>query len=174
MKKLFTLVVVVLMAVATVNAKPYKFAIGAITGMEWGASMKMNVMDNFTIMDDLSYDIVISRPSGYQGFFNHLNLAYQDQAASGDGIDLGWYVGGGVSIGYVDPQGFGADGGKFGINAIAGIEANMKSAPIAFTLDFRPGYACLFGKGFGDGINVGTSHTFDWALTLGVRYTLPN
>lgn len=66
-------------------------------------------------------------------------------------------------------------GGKFGINAFAGIEYPMPSAPVVFAFDFRPGYGVMFASArYEKGsewykTNV-TFHTFDWRLSLSMRY----
>ena len=73
---------------------------------------------------------------------------------------MGVYAGGQVKLGYVL-----GDAGVFGVGAAAGIEANMINAPIAFSFDFRPGYAFLFVDGWAGG------HMFDYSFNLGVRYT---
>ena len=50
--------------------------------------------------------------------------------------------------------------GVFGLGAAGGIEANMKNAPIAFSFDFRPGWAMIFT---GDGVGA---HLFDYSFNL--------
>ena len=154
---------------APASKSDYKYAIGLVAGLQYGISLKYNVTPHFTLMDDLSWDMVYGATNGgmlaYQGLIDHLNLAYQAKGASGNGIDLNWYVGGGASFGYAE---LGADAIKVGGNAIIGLEGDMKNAPIEFTFDFRPGYGCLIVPG-GWG---GAAHLFDWQLTLGLRYTL--
>lgn len=148
----------------------YKYAVGIVAGLQYGISFKTMVQPNFTIMNDLSWDIAYTAGDlgGYQGLIDHLNLAYQAPAASGQGIDLNWYAGGGVSLGYAE---LGVDAMKIGANGLIGIEANMKNAPIEFTFDFRPGYGCIIVPNtWGGGATAG--HVFDWQLTLGLRYTL--
>lgn len=67
-------------------------------------------------------------------------------------------------------------GGKFGINAFAGIEYQVPNAPVVFAFDFRPGYGVLFTSERNDkdskvkwkqALNL---HTFDWRLSLSMRY----
>lgn len=55
--------------------------------------------------------------------------------------------------------------GKFGINAIAGLQYDLTSVPLALAFDFRPGYGCSFVKGT-------SGHFFDWKLAFAVRYRL--
>ena len=100
----------------------------------------------------------------YDGAVNNLVLAYQANAAEGQGIKLDWYVGGQLKTGYLQ-----GGAGIIGVGAVGGIEANMTNAPIAFSFDFRPGYGCtLMDNGFG---GVGAGHAFDFSFNLGVRYT---
>ncbi len=162
MKKLFSLIVGAVLATISLNAKPYKVAIGIVAGLQEGVGLKVNPIERLTLLEELSYDFVPTAPVAYSGIIDHFNVAYQHKPISGQGIDFSWYAGGGMSIGYVDAFNV----GKIGFNAVGGIEANMSNAPIAFTFDFRPGYALLFDA-------TGYANTFDWSLTLGVRYTIP-
>lgn len=60
-------------------------------------------------------------------------------------------------------------GFKFGLNALAGIEMNLKAAPVILALDFRPG----LGVGYTTNTLVSDKETvsfFDWTLALAVRY----
>ncbi len=169
MKKILSILAVAIMAIATVNANPYKLSVGLATGLQYGPSLKVNFTDHLTLINDLTWFINPGTVAGngngtmqfgYQGLQDNANIAYEMKLTSGKGIDLSFYGGGGLSLGYAD---IGADAGKFGINALAGIELNM-NAPLAVTFDFRPGYALLFVQG-------GQLHAMDWALTLAVRYT---
>ena len=165
------LCVVAILAITTVSAKKYDVAVGLATGLEYGPTVKVNFSENFTLMNDLVWYIVPNTVfgagggtynMGHMGLVDNVNLAYEPKITSGQNIDLNFLVGGGISLGYAN---FGGDGGKFGINALVGIEANITNAPIAFTFDFRPGYAMLFAGG-------GQAHGLDWGLVLGIRYTL--
>ena len=160
MRKLVTLCVIAVMAIATVSAKPYKVALGLATGFEYGPSVKVNFTDNLTLINDLAWQIMPATAvgaggqtgtMGWMGLADNANFAYEKKLTSGKGIDFSFYGGGGLSLGFAD---FGQIVGKFGINALGGIEANMTNAPIEFTFDFRPGYALLFADG-------GTMHAFD-------------
>ena len=133
-------------------------------------------------------------------FVANPNVLYQSNIASWGFGSLDWYAGGGLSIGLMKQNGTGfeekhnnswysypsayafadADGkadpvlGKFGVNAVAGVELGLSSVPLAISFDFRPGY----GLGFYSGKNSNdskwtTSETFnffDWTLAVGVRY----
>lgn len=76
--------------------------------------------------------------------------------------------------------------GKFGINAIAGVEFAFTGAPITVGVDFRPGYGLLFSgdinkdnkedakkfKEAGGSYKESTTYNFfDWTLAATVRYT---
>ena len=208
-----------------VEAKPYKYSVGIVTGMQIGPSAKFLLGKNhhFAYMHELSYAYTVTGGSGiklnmnnmmggmgfaparragggedligdpstegwgeedwaaymggdgggsstvmWEDFSYRTNMAYQNRAVSGKGIDLDWYVGGGLSLGAMITHGTGA-GGKFGLNAIGGIEINMSNAPIAVSFDFRPGYGVLFYSMSG---TIGIQHVFDWQLALGDRYTI--
>ena len=167
MKKILTIIVAVLVAAASVSAKEYKHSIGLVAGSGIGAQYKVMVMDNFTIIEEFGYlgSLCAAGSNGFNmatlGAVDNLVLAYQTGAlAEGEGIALSVFAGGQVKAGYLQ-----GDFGLIGVGAAAGIEANMKNAPIAFSFDFRPGYGCVLFNG------GGTAHVFDWTLNLGVRYT---
>ena len=164
MKKLLTLLVAVLVAATTVSAKDYKHSIGMVGGLGIGAQYKTMLTDNFTLIAEMGY---FTNPDGGTGFayagvpIANAVFAYQTKPlAEGQGIKMGVYAGGQVKLGYVL-----GDAGVFGVGGAAGIEANMINAPIAFSFDFRPGYAFLFVDGWAGG------HMFDYSFNLGVRYT---
>ncbi|MBP5642110.1 MAG: hypothetical protein J6W92_03500 [Paludibacteraceae bacterium] len=61
--------------------------------------------------------------------------------------------------------------GKFGFNAIGGVEMKMANLPLAFSLDFRPGYGMQFDVDKTDGVTTETqTHFFDWTLAAAIRY----
>ena len=162
MKKILTLCVVAMMAVS-MSARTYKHSVGMVAGLGIGAQYKTMVMDDFTIIAEAGYFLNLDggNGSGYFGGLGNCVLAYQANITEGQGIKLDYYVGGQTKIGVMT----GGNIGIFGLGAAGGIEANMTNAPIAFSLDFRPGYAFLFnGSGAG-------GHMFDYSFNLGVRYT---
>ena len=76
--------------------------------------------------------------------------------------------------------------GKFGINAMAGVEFAFTGAPITLSVDFRPGYGLLFAGhdedykkaqdeakefGYEYSATAPVYHFFDWTLAATVRYT---
>lgn len=103
----------------------------------------------------------------YWDFCLHPNIMYQAEISSEPWADLYWFAGGGFSIGmarpFTDQLWWDKEMGKGGVNAIGGAELVLKDAPVAVTLDFRPGAAICFRKQ--------TSVTvFDWTLALTARY----
>lgn len=70
--------------------------------------------------------------------------------------------------------------GKFGINAIGGVEFKLASLPLAFSLDFRPGYGLSFRSDETETYSMTqeretvkvhtTDNFFDWKLVAAVRY----
>lgn len=170
MKKILTLIAVVLIAASSMAAN-YKSSIGIVAGSGIGAQFKMMITDNFTLIDEFGYLGCWAaagqggRSSAIFGAIDNLVLAYQSKAAEGQGILLDYYVGGQLRAGYYD--GIVSDNGFIGVGAAAGIEACMKNAPIAFSFDFRPGYGCSIVSMQGQ---TSASHLFDWGFNLGVRY----
>ena len=182
MKKIFTILLATMVAVGSIYAadkgkqaaksgKPYNHSIGLVAGSGIGVQYKTLITDHFTLIEEFGYlgSYCAAGANGFRlptfGATNNLVLAYQADAAEGQGIDLDWFIGGQIKAGYIDFGG--ASGGQIGIGAAAGIDAKMKNAPIAFSFDFRPGYGCVL---FGNGGNVGAGHVFDWTINLGVRY----
>ena len=171
MKKILTICVAVLMAATTVSAKEYTHSLGVVAGSGIGAQYKVMPMEHFTIIEEFGFlgSLCAAGRQGMNfatlGAMNNLVLAYQTGAlAEGDGIAMSVFAGGQVKAGYLP-----GDWGMIGVGAAAGIEANMKNAPIAFSFDFRPGYGCALINNGGGGVNG--AHLFDWTLNLGVRYT---
>ncbi len=140
------------------------------------------------------------------------NFIWQKNITSMDWGKLDFFVGGGLTLGYakftegeateyelyedgkkidsgkyivkpqLDAEECDEDFGKFGINAIAGLELALTDAPITIGLDFRPGYGLMFSGEEKDEINAGygvkitrtsssTFSFFDWTLAATVRYT---
>ena len=171
MKKILTFCIAVLTAV-TISAREYQHSVGIAAGSGIGAQYKLMITENFTFMDEFGYFLCYRAAGGqwlggYSGAINQAVLAYQGHITEGEGIKLDFYAGGQIKAGY--------GSGKYGIigvGAVGGIEANMKNAPIAFSFDFRPGYACALVPGATPtGQGVGADHMFDWTFNLGVRYT---
>lgn len=161
MKKILTVLLAVAMTSA-IAARDYQHSIGMVAGLGIGAQYKTMVMDNFTILAELGY---FTNPDGGTGFgygggLGNCVLAWQGNLVEGDGIKLDLYAGGQVKLGYSM-----GDMGVFGVGGAVGIEANMQNAPIAFSFDFRPGYAFLFNDKAAGG------DMFDYSFNLGVRYT---
>lgn len=164
MKKILTVLLAGMMAIGAA-ASNYQHSIGLVAGLGLGAQFKTMVTDHFTIFEEFGYFTCPNGGTGaYSGAIDNLVLAYQAKGVEGQNIQLDWYVGGQFKIGYA--MGFG-DAGLLGLGSSVGFEANMKNAPIAFSFDFRPGYAFQFAQGGAFG------HMFDWSFNLGVRYTVP-
>ena len=174
MKKILTLCVVAMMAVS-MSARTYKHSLGMVAGSGIGVQYKMMVMENFTIIDEFGYlgSLAAATSGGHTsllGAVDNLVLAYQANIIESDGIRLDYYAGGQIKAGYVGTAGV-YNAGVVGVGAAGGIEANMHNAPIAFSLDFRPGYGCIISGGIPGYGGGGVGHVFDWTLNLGVRYT---
>ena len=176
MKKILTICLAAVLAVATVSAKDYKLSLGMVGGSGIGVQFKALPLEHFAIMEEFGYLGCYAAAGsingnsfniGYMGAVDQVVLAYQTSPlAEGNGVKLSVYAGGQVKVGYIN---MGNDAGIIGFGAAAGIEGNMSNAPIAFSFDFRPGYGCLLMSNGAN--NVATTHTFDWSLNLGVRYT---
>ena len=175
--KKFLLVVALVAAAASAQAQqPYKHSIGVSVGSLEGVSYKMFFTDQLALHADLGFQM-LATVGGSDGYTNDLrfwtfvanpNVVYQDNITGWNWGGIGWFAGGGLSLGLA--QGFTkVDGvnttlGKWGINAIAGVELGLDDAPLAISLDFRPGYGMAF-------VENGSVSFFDWAIAASVRYT---
>ena len=125
--------------------------------------------DGFTIGKDMDWN---ERGLAlYLGLETNLNFIYQKKLKEKKKSELFWFTGGGISFGYTL-----ANNGKFGANAIVGLEYVFNNAPIALQIDFRPVYGMLFTfdkspiHGFFFRHESPWSH-FDWLLGFTLRYT---
>ena len=189
MKKISVILLSLLMGMMlTLNAQaPYKHSIGGTLGNMEAFSYKTFLTDNLALSVDAGFKWTTSPATcdiWYKG--NHdaehvhvspmtieANPNFMFEAAAGS-KGLHWLVGGGISLGYswflyndyyyarYDRRT--TSYGKFGINAIGGIEYKF-SIPLTLQVDFRPGYGLLFRE------HLAVSY-FDWAVCVGLRYTL--
>ena len=157
-----------------VSNAQYKHSIGGVAGSMNGFSYKVLVTGHFAISVDLGVKLT-------EGVFRNVsarvfdleanpNFMYQANATGG----LYWFVGGGFSLGYAfDYAGLRTeDCGKFGINAIAGLEYKF-NIPLTLQFDFRPGFGLLFCEKhqyWWSGDVYTNADYFDWGLNLSVRY----
>ena len=182
MKKIFLAVVV---ALFSINAMA-QHEIGAVVGGMNGASYKYWFNDAFALQADLAVGLTQAAyknySSGMYDFTINPNAEYH-WALPVENLKI--YSGGGISFGLCDglqaaTWGYNTVNGKFGINAIVGLQYNLKSVPLALAFDFRPGYGLGFNKPYKDfdpetqtEIKVNqVSHFFDWKLAFAVRYCL--
>lgn len=170
MKKILTVCVALIMATATLFAKDYKHSVGISAGSGIGVQYKTMITPHFTIIDEFGYYGCYAGGGAdfgaYFGMLDQAVFAYQAKAAEGKGIKLDWFVGGQLKAGYLP-----GSAGVIGVGAAGGIEAIMANSPIAFSFDFRPGYACaIYPNVAWSGGNF-IDHMFDWTFNLGVRYT---
>ncbi len=134
---------------------PYKHSVGLTLGSADGISYKNFLKDNLALDINLGYHVTYFKGRCHT-FEVNPNIEYELSAHS-DG--LYWFVGGGLSLGYGTPG-----AGKFGINAIGGVEYKF-NIPLTLQLDLRPGFGTTFNSS-------GSWGYFDWGISLGVRYTI--
>ena len=187
MKRFYSVVMVALLMSIVFSAHaqaPYKHSIGATVGSMQAFSYKTFVTDHFAIQVDLGTKLTHTDGENVRGINIwdlelNPNFMYEGNFVAG----LYGFAGGGVSLGYSwtawDPRVSHShytlywhynehywDVGKFGINAILGLEYKL-NIPLTLQLDFRPGYGMLFGEKFwGDNV----WNYFDWSLNAGIRY----
>jgi len=160
---------------------PYKMSIGGTLGfMATGVSFKTFLTENVSLQSDILYKVTLTGTKQFNfGVYSAIeintNVMYQKILKDKQNSELFWFIGGGISLGSEIMYAF---NGKFGANAIAGLEFVFKDKPLAFQMDLRPGYGMLFNSdkrlnnGFYPNINP-WSH-FDWLIGFTLRYTFKN
>ncbi|MCQ2285547.1 MAG: hypothetical protein MJZ76_01575 [Bacteroidales bacterium] len=140
---------------------PYKQSIGITAGNMQAVSYKVFFTDHLALQADLGTKITLATGDlwNWPVWTVELNpnLMYEGSIIPG----LFWFAGGGVSLGYCWNI---TNLGKFGVNAIGGLEYKFGNIPLTLQFDFRPGYGLLFNT-------YGTANYFDWGINAGVRYT---
>lgn len=183
-KRLFLLAAVAVLAGAAQAQQPYKHGVGGVVGTIEGVSYKTFFTENVALQADLGftfgtilYDSYGDRTALWTFELNP-NAMYEGSITGWNWGSLWWFAGGGASLGLARPvwtiwdrMNYGplpssATLGKFGLNAIGGVELTWDDIPLTVQVDFRPGYGLLFRRS-GDG----HASYFDWGLTAGVRYT---
>ena len=173
MKKTINILIVALLMVTAISTEaqaPYKHSIGVTAGTLEAVSYKTFFSNNFAFQADLGYKYIVTAGHrahnvAVQSLELNPNFMYEKNITKG----LYLFGGGGLSLGYSWSSyydwyySYRADFGKFGINAIAGIEYKF-NIPLTLQFDFRPGYGLLFAQ-------HSTWSYFDWNLCAGVRYT---
>lgn len=189
MKKISVILLSLVMGMMlTVNAQaPYRHSIGVTLGNMEAFSYKTFLTDNFALSVDAGFKWTISsahlfyKPErfswrgGVWPLTIEANPNFMYEAAAGPN-GLHWFAGGGVSAGFswsaiyhnhynsyyhnYEYKSF----MKIGVNAIGGVEYKFK-IPLTIQADFRPGFGFLFNRGY-------SVNYFDWALCVGVRYTI--
>ena len=165
MKKIFLAVVVALFSLNTMA----QHEIGGIVGGLMGASYKYWFNDAMALQADLAVGLTEAAGSAGSGgqydftinpnFEYHWNLPVDN---------LKIFAGGGINFGLcgaINAPAMAGNNvlGKFGINAISGLQYDLSNVPLALAFDFRPGYGCSFRGG-------NTAHFFDWKIAGAGRY----
>ena len=180
MKK--TLIAIVV-ALFSINAMA-QHEIGAVVGGLNGVSYKYWFNDALALQADLAVGLTeaywsqkvlgqtVSHSDGMWDFTLNPNVEYHWGLVD----NLKIYTGGGLSLGLYDmlkkqPGSSAHVAGKFGLNAIVGLQYDLASVPLALAFDFRPGYGLGFDKMEGSSSML-TTHMFDWKIAFAVRYKL--
>jgi hypothetical protein len=179
MKRILLFICMALIASNSLFAQDYKQSAGIVVGSLNGISYKRFIKENVAVQADLAFGLLATRATAYYAgyalsgteqvwnFQLQPNMYYQKNILNAEWGNIAAFVGGGVSLGYAEEFGFDLSLGKFGVNAIAGIECILNDTPISVGLDFRPGYGLLLAN---QQYGTITTHIFDWALAANVRY----
>ncbi len=172
--------VVALMALSTltISAANYTHSVGAVVGSRNGVQYKGFILgiDHLALQADLGINLLQTQ-FGREGIPSYSesawilevnpNLVYQSTLATWGFGDLDIMTGGGLSLGMrsnLEGYKYGyLYNGKFGINALVGIELGFNDMPLVLGFDFRPGYGMTFQDEYGRSF-------FDWSLNVGLRY----
>lgn len=162
MKKICVILLVLVMGISlTMNAQaPYKHSVGATLISINGVSYKTFLTDKLALSIDGGFKWTVSPVMGYAAvpLTGEVNPNLMYEAGAGP-QGLYWFAGGGISLG-------GWTGaGKFGFNAIGGVEYKFSDVPLTLQGDFRPGFGLAFNS-------FAASGYFDWGLCFGIRYTI--
>ena len=172
----------------TMAQVPYKASIGGMplyASTALGPSFKAFFTDNVAFQTDIFFKGIftagIDTKSNEISFAlyisaeTNINFYYPKKLKEKNSFDLFWLTGGGISLGHQSGFGF-IGGGKFGINAILGMEYVFKNKPLAIQIDFRPGYGLLFNSN-NDYVETlfytykNPWHHYDWLMGCTLRYT---
>ena len=155
---------------------PYKMSIGGTLGViATGASFKTFLTEDVSLQSDILYKVTFlgMKFGFYPAIEVNTNVMYQKKLKDKQNSELFWFIGGGISLGNEIMYAF---NGKFGANAITGLEFVFKDKPLAFQMDLRPGYGMLFNsgnelKGNAFHPNYNPWPHFDWMIGFTLRYT---
>ncbi len=160
---------------------PYTHSLGVTFGNMEAFSYKIFLTDNIAISADVGFKWTLTRATYHEKGTNYIwrgsttpmtielnpNIMYESPAGRNN---LYWFAGAGLSAGYAWSNYQYEWGvarisyGKFGMNAIGGVEYKFKF-PLTLQADFRPGFGLLFNHNY----NV---TYFDWGIFVGARYTI--
>lgn len=168
------LIILCLIGAMSMNAQvEYRNSIGGTVGTAYGFSYKCLPMgpEGLAIEADLSFCVGRGATNsnganysfGYWTFQANPNFMYQKPCLVKSAGSLSWYAGGGTSLGLASNYRSTNITGKFGLNAIGGVEWAFSNCGLALSGDFRPGYGMLFS----DRTQL---HFFDWGLVFGIRH----
>lgn len=185
MKKIFTILAAMMLA-GSMAAANYTHSVGGVFGGMMGASYKGFIfgVDGLALQADLGVGLTqaagtlsekedgekysVSYNHGVYTFEANPNVVYQQPIKEWGFGSLDWYAGGGLSLGLWNQLGWTTDPfGKFGINAVGGVELGFSNVPLALGFDFRPGYGLAFRNL--EGMTT-TINYFDWKLAASLRY----
>jgi hypothetical protein len=169
MKKIFVTLLCAMCFSFFTKAQEYNHSIGVTAGMLNGISYKGFVTEHFAVQTDLGIGINYA-PIGLGYVMNcwdfrvNPNMIFQGNIINGGTGTLAFAGGFGFSIGEVNDYYYNSlIGGRFGINALLGIEYISYQSPITLGFDFRPGYGLFFD-------DYMLYHAFDWGLNISLRY----
>ena len=167
---------------------PYKASVGGMISpvISMGVSCKTFFADHVAFQVDFLhkgiYTVYVKNYSPpylrdvliYGALEQNTNVMYQKRIKDQKKSELFWFCGGGVSVGFATPNS--RTFGKFGANAIMGLEFVFKKTPLSIQIDLRPGYGILsylsppkYPTIIG-GETIYTIHHFDWLVGFTLRY----
>jgi len=133
----------------SLSQPPYKSSVGGMLYNPLGVSFKISLKENIFLQTDIFYTIYAypyrEDSSIYWNIYpsveSNTNIMYQKKLKETQGVDLFWFIGGGITLGCcIIPL-----SGKSGVNAFTGVECVFKKdKPLSLQIDFRPGYAVLY------------------------------
>jgi hypothetical protein len=151
MKKLFTIILVVLFVGLSLNAQDYKTSLGLRAGVPYGLTIKHFMSETNAVEGILA--------SNWGGFV--ATALFENEHWTGHYPGLNWYWGAGAHIGFWSA---GANrylnstynGSVIGVDGVLGLEYTFDEIPLNLSLDVLPSINLIGSTGWG-GINGGLS-----------------
>lgn len=153
MKKIFSLLIIVILFTTAATAQDYKTAVGLQIDFGDGSTLAGPAIKHF--FNDKS---AIEGEVLFGNHITYLQAFYHYQQGLPNAKNLSWYIGGGPSLGLY------SGGSDFLLRPMVGLDYKVNGAPLALSFDWRP--ALNLGN------NYGGSRFTAARFGIGIKYVL--